>query len=104
VGVEVEYRVTPRDCSQIGEHLGELTAKELREKFTIDKLNDKQRAAAEREIEQTRKKAVDDWRQECAKLVGQVQERPNIDCALNAESNAALEACLGGPTPASPDP
>jgi hypothetical protein len=93
-GVEVEYRLTRRDCDEIGERVEELTQSEEMAKLEREKLKEKQRTAAAEDIAKTSERARDAWQEECEKKVGEIQERKRVDCALGAKAMADLEACL----------
>ncbi|HZO15510.1 MAG TPA: hypothetical protein VFB62_19695 [Polyangiaceae bacterium] len=93
-GIEVEYRVTARDCDEIADHVSELVSADLRAKLDAKKQNDKQREAAERDAEAEAEKEREAWLKQCQTLVGEVQQRSRIDCAISAKSVKAVDDCL----------
>ena len=93
-GIEVEYRVTARDCDEIADHVSELVSADLHGKLAEKKMNDKQRAAAEREAAEAADKEREAWLKQCETLVGEVQQRSRIDCATSAKSVKAVDDCL----------
>ena len=93
-GIEVEYRVTARDCEDIADHVSDLVSADMRSKLEGKKMNDKQREAAERDAADAAEKERAAWLKQCQSLVGEVQQRSRIDCAIAAASVKAVDDCL----------
>jgi hypothetical protein len=93
-GIDVEYRVTARDCDEIAARVTELTEADMRAKLEGKSTTDKQREAAEKDIAAAGEKAREAWLNQCEGLVGEVQDRKRIDCAIDAPSMDAIDGCL----------
>lgn len=89
-----DYSLVENDCIQLGRKLGALWRQDLRASLS-PKLSEKQRAAAEENIEEGANKKADDWADGCIKsLVGKSVDPKSLKCAMDSKDLKAFEACL----------
>lgn len=89
-----DYSLVENDCVQLGKKLGSLWRTDLRASLS-PKLNDKQRAAAEENIEEGATKKADDWAGGCIKsLVGKSVDPKALKCAFDSKDLKTFETCL----------
>lgn len=89
-----DYSLVENDCVQLGKKLGGLWRAELRASLS-PKLNEKQRTAAEENIEEGANKKADDWANGCIKsLVGKSVDPKALKCAFDSKDLKSFEKCL----------
>jgi hypothetical protein len=97
-----DYELTPRDCQELARQLGSLIHSDEAAKLS-PKLSDKQREAGLASIDKAADVRRAQWDAMCEKsLVGKVQERKALKCAMDAKSVAAFDVCLNGESTAAP--
>jgi hypothetical protein len=91
-----DYELTPRDCQELARQFASLIRSDELAKLS-SKLSDKQREQATASIEKAAGVRRDQWAASCEKsLVGLVQERKALTCAMSAKTVAAFDTCLNG--------
>ncbi len=98
-----DYELTPHDCEELGRQFGALIRSDEVAKLS-PKLADKQRDQVVGSIEKAAEARREQWAASCGKsLVGSVQERKSLRCAMSAKSVSAFDACLNGDSVAAPE-
>jgi hypothetical protein len=99
-----DYEITPRDCQELAGQFASLIRSDEVAKLS-PKLSEQQKAQAVKSIEKAAAVRQEQWVSSCsATLVGLVQQRKNLRCAMEARSVSAFDVCLNGePTEAAAD-
>lgn len=94
-----DYMITNGDCVMLGRALAGVTRADEVAKLN-PKLNEKQRAQAEKSIDEGSSKTGDKFAETCQKSsAGNTGDPKSLKCALNSRTAKEFEGCLNGPVP-----
>ncbi len=94
-----DYSITNGDCAALGKQLANVWRADEVAKLS-PKLNEKQRAQAEKSLDDGASKAGEKWTEGClGSLVGKTADPKSLKCALDSRSVKAFDTCINGEAP-----
>lgn len=91
-----DYEITVNDCTKLWTNY-ERRYREVEEaKLAAQKLQGKYLEKAKVTVDEAVKQAVDNWRGQCQSIIGTVQIRTRIRCAVEAETLDRFNGCWDG--------
>jgi hypothetical protein len=91
-----DYEITFDDCSRLCDNFERRLREDEEGKLQAQKLEGKALEKAKAIVDEVVQKGLENWRGQCRTIVGTVQVRSRIRCAIAADSLARFNGCWDG--------